>query len=210
MSDKRDDVRPFLVVAPQPTRPLGAVLPAIATPEVVSPWLPRPAAPPPPVPDAPVIDAEAIASEARDRGRAEGLAESQALRDQLAEVIDALVAARAHVIAPAADAIAEVCGAVIEAWLDATDRAALFAPIVKAWLAQSADPATVRVHPADVDAVAELIGEAPLAVVGDPGLAPGALAIRGAALEVSHDWQARLPELKTLIAAAIASPGGAA
>jgi flagellar biosynthesis/type III secretory pathway protein FliH len=202
---RRDDVRPFLPFAAQPTRALGDALPAIATPEVTSPWLPRPAILLPAVPDAPAIDLEAITAEARERGRAEGREETAALRAQLGEVIEALVAVRAAIVAPAADTIAEVCGAVIEAWLDATDRQTLFAPVVRAWLAASAEPATVRANPADVGALVALIGDAPLAIVGDPGLAAGAIAIRSAALEVSHDWRARLPELRTAIEAALGS-----
>jgi len=198
-------LRPFLASVAQPTRALAAVLPAIAMPEAISPWSPRsteaPAEP------TPALDLEALADAARARGRAEGLEDTAALRAQLAEVIDALTAARAQLIAPAADTIAEVCGAVIEAWTEAEGRAALLAPIVRSWLAASDQPATARVHPDDVAALAALIGGAPLAIVADPTLAPGALAIRGAALEVSHDWRARLPELRTAVAAALG--GGA-
>lgn len=200
---KDNEVRPFLIFASQPTRTLGAALPAIATPEVTSPWLPRPAvveevaqeAPPP-------IDVEAIAQEARERGRAEGLAETEALRAQLTEVIDALVAARAALAAANAETIADVCGAVIEAWTDTADRAALFQPMLQSWLA-AGQPAAVRAHPSDLDALADLIGDAPLTVTADEALAPGAIAIRGEALEANHDWRARLPELRTAIAAAI-------
>ena len=158
------------------------------------------------------IPAEALASaadEARARARAEGLEETAALRAQLVEVIDQLTAARAALAPPTAEVIAEVCGCVIESWLAATDRAALLAPLVNAWLAASAQPATLQVHPDDVAAITALIGEAPITIVADPALAVGALAIRGAALELAHDWRARLPELRAAIAAALTPDAGA-
>ena len=197
------DLHPFLRFTPQVTGPLGAALPALATPEVTSPWTPRVIDAAPAVTAPPAEALASLADEACARGRAEGLAETAALRAQLIEVIDQLVSARAAITPPTAEVIAEVCGCVIESWLAATDRAALLAPIVASWLAASDQPATARVHPDDVAAITALIGEAPLAIVADATLAPGALAIRGAALEVSHDWRARLPELRTAIAAAL-------
>ena len=47
------------------------------------------------------------------------------------------------------------------------------------------------------------IDEAPLAVVGDPTLARGEVRIRGGALELTHAFEARLPELRTAILAAL-------
>jgi flagellar biosynthesis/type III secretory pathway protein FliH len=204
-----DDLLPFLRFTAQPTRPLGAALPVLVTPEVTSPWTPRVIDAPPAVAAPPAVDLASAADEARARGRAEGLEDTAALRAQLVEVIDQLVSARAAIAPPTAEVIAEVCGCVIEGWLAVTDRQALLAPIVAGWLAASDQPAAVRVHPDDVAAITALIGEAPLAIVADPALAPGALAIRGAALEVSHDWRARLPELRTAIAAALTPDAGA-
>ena len=196
------DVKPFLPIVPTRTRPLGAALPALATTPATSPWSPRtePAAPPVPSSD----EIAAIQRQARDAGRAEGLAETAALRGRLAQLIDQLAAARAAFVPPTAEVIAEIATCVVETWIGATQRSAMFAPIVRGFLAQAADqPATVRVHPADAAAIAEAIGEAPLAIAPDPQLARGALAIQGASLELVHDWQDRLAELRTAIAAAL-------
>jgi flagellar biosynthesis/type III secretory pathway protein FliH len=196
------DLQPFLSIVPSPTRPLGAVLPALITPDAVSPWSPRAPADAPAAPSPAEI---AAAFElARERGRAEGLAETTSLRGQLAALLAELAAARAAIVPPTAEVISDVATCVIESWIERTERAALFAPIVRGWLARSADqPATVRVHPDDAAALAEVIGDAPLTIAADPALARGALEIRGATLELSHDWSARLADLRTAIIAAL-------
>jgi len=198
------DVVPFLLLVPTPTRPLGAVLPRKATPPALSPWTPRPEIEQPPVPPADVVDVAAYEAEARERGRAEGLAETAALRDQLAAALAALAAARAELTAPAAELITDVAACVIDAWIAGTDRAALFAPIVRGWVAHApAQPATARVHPGDAAALAQAIGDAPLAIVEDASLAPGAVEIASPTLELSHDWHARLDDLRAAIVAAL-------
>lgn len=197
-----DDIRPFLSTVTTPTRPLGAVLPAMVTPEALSPWSPRAAAASPAAPSAPEL--AAMFDDARARGRAEGLAETAALRDRLTGLLDQLAVARAAIVAPTAEVIAEIATCVIESWIDNTPRSAMFAPIIRGWLAQSSDaPASVRVHPDDAAALAEAIGDAPLTIAGDPSLARGALEIRGAARELSHDWCAHLAELRIAIVAAL-------
>lgn len=200
------DIRPFLPVAPSPTRTLGAALPAIETPEVTSPWLPRPvAAAPPPAPATSPVDLAALHDEARERGRAEGLAETAELRARLAALLDELAAARAAIAAPAGELIAELAACVVETWTESADRGALFAPVVRGWLAQApAQPATVRVHPTEAAALAAALGDAPLAIVPDAQLAPGALEIRSATLELAHDWRRRTGELRAALAAALA------
>jgi flagellar assembly protein FliH len=195
-------VQPFLATVAMPTRPFGAALPALATEPATSPWTPRaePIAPPGPTAE----DIAAIEREARDAGRAAGLAETAALRARLATLIEQLAAARAALVPPAAEAIAEIATCVVETWVDSTHRSATFAPIVRGYLAQSADqPATVRVHPDDAAAITEAIGDAPLAITPAPELARGALEIRGATLELVHDWQSRLAELRAAIVAAL-------
>jgi len=205
----RDDLLPFLRFTPQPTRALGAALPALPTREVTSPWTPRATAIElPPVPGPSAEELAGLADEARARGHAEGLEATAALRAELAEVIAQLRAAQAAITAPTAEVIAEVCGCVIESWLGTADHGALFAPVVAGWLAASDQPATARTHPDDVAALTALVGDAALTIVGDPTLAPGALAIRGAALEVSQDWRARLPALGAAIAAALTPEPG--
>jgi flagellar biosynthesis/type III secretory pathway protein FliH len=196
------DIRPFLPIASTATRPLGAALPALVTPPATSPWTPRSE---PELPVAPsAAEIAAVVDDARERGRAEGAAETLALRARLAGAIEALAAARAALVAPTAEVIAEIATCVVETWIERTDRSAMFAPVVRGWLARSSDqPATARVHPDDATALAEAIGDAPLTIAPDPAIAPGALEIRGAALELSHDWRARIAELRTAIVAAL-------
>jgi flagellar biosynthesis/type III secretory pathway protein FliH len=198
------DVVPFLPLAPTPTRPLGAALPSLATPPVTSPWTPRPMVEEPATPPADVIDIAALEAEARERGRADGMAETAAMRDRLTAVLAELAAAHAELVAPAAELVTEVAACVIDAWIAGTDRAALFAPIIAGWVARApAQPATARVHPGDAAALAQAIGEAPLKIVEDAALAPGAVEIASPTLELSHDWQRRLGELRAAILAAL-------
>ncbi|HEY0192636.1 MAG TPA: hypothetical protein VGC42_16065 [Kofleriaceae bacterium] len=243
MADKLSDrePRPFLSFATTPIRPLGAALPAIEQAEVTSPWLPRPAtelatlAPAGPV--GPTADELAqIIDDARAQGLAEGLAETAAMRAQLARLVAELGAARTAIVEPAAETIADAACCVVEAWLGHADRSALFLPVVRAWLANAGSPhalpapasdptaaktsgafalltsgappaAIARVHPADVDALTQAItsadGGAPLAVVADRSLAPGAIVLRGPAFELSHSWHERLPELRAQILTAL-------
>jgi flagellar biosynthesis/type III secretory pathway protein FliH len=199
------DVQPFFPVAATPTRSLGAALPPIGTPAVTSPWSPRMVAPIAEEPSADqVAELAALRDEARAQGRAEGMAETAALRERLTGALARLAMPADEVVAPAAELIAEVATCVIETWLGHADRSALFAPLVRSWLERSpAVPAAARVHPDDAAALTQAIGDAPLAVVPDPRLARGALEIRGATLELSHDWRTRLDELRIAIAAAL-------
>jgi len=199
------DVRPFLASVASETKPLGAALPRIATPEVTSPWTPRAAELATPAIPAPTADEiAAIYDEARARGRADGLAETCALRDQLATAIAALATARAEIVAPAAELVTELASCVIEAWIANAAPGELFAPLVRSWAERAAgQPATAKVHPDGVAALTEAIGDAAITVVADPALAKGAVEIRGVTLELCHDWQARLPDLRTAIAGAL-------
>jgi flagellar assembly protein FliH len=212
-----DDIRPLFplparAAAPAAARSLGTALPTLATPPVTSPWSPRPVAPPPPAPEpaAPApspTELAAIREEAREQGYADGLAQTAALRDLLSDLLDELAIARAELAAPAAELIAEIAALVVETWSQHADRGALFAPVVRGWIEHApAEPARVRVHPGDAAALAAVIGDAALVIVPDPAIAPGALEIRGAALELSHDWATRSAELCAAIAAAIATP----
>jgi flagellar biosynthesis/type III secretory pathway protein FliH len=202
------DIRPFLPLASAPTRALGAVLPALETPATTSPWLPgsaegtaAAASAPAPAP----ADVAAIYEDARARGHADGLAETAALRARLTDLLAELAATRAAIAAPAAELIAEIAACVVETWTENAERSALFAPLVRGWIAQApAQPATARVHPDGAGALAAAIGDAPLAILPDPELAPGALEIRGATLELAHDWRRRIADLRVAIAAALA------
>jgi flagellar biosynthesis/type III secretory pathway protein FliH len=205
------DVQPFFPAEPSPTRPLGAALPGLVMPAVTSPWSPRPVAPTGAGPAGTAAQSPdevaaiaAIRDEACAQGRAEGLAETAALRERLAAMLAGLSLPADQVVAPAADLVAEVATCVVETWLGHADPTALFAPIVQSWLARSpSQPATARVNPADAAALAAAIGDAAITVTPDPALAPGALEIASPTLELSHDWRTRLDELRTAIAAAL-------
>ncbi len=202
-----DEIRPFFEVVASETRPLGAVLPALVTPAVTSPWSPRPTEEVPAPPALPAPSADELAAthdEAREHGHAEGLAETAALREHLARAVTELAAAEDAIVAPAAELIAEIAACVIETWVGNADRSAMFAPLVRGWLARPpGHPATARVHPDDAGALATAIADAPIAIVGDPALARGALEIRSATLELFHDWPTRVTELRTAMIAAI-------
>jgi flagellar biosynthesis/type III secretory pathway protein FliH len=225
--DNGNAIRPFMPVASTPTRPLGKAIPSIVTPEVTSPWSPKPVAEEAPRPIGPTAEQLAqIIDDARAQGLAEGLAETERLRGELARLVDQLGRATEQVIAPTADAIADAALCVIDVWFGRADRAAQVAPVIRAWLDHAAerpadpdDPAhaapapvaTVRVPPSDVaavraaiaDALAAAGSDARLDVVGDAKLSPGAIAIASPGLELSHSWQARLPDLRSAIVQAL-------
>lgn len=211
MTKPADSIRPFLPFVATTTRSLGSALPAIATPEVTSPWLPKPSTPAaaatvsePAGPTAAEI--AMIIEESRARGRAEGLAETEGLRVQLAGVLEALREARREVIAPTAELIGDLATCVVEAWLGTTDRSVLFAPVIRGWLARSpSQPATARVHPQDAAALTQALGDAPIAIEPDAQIARGAIEIRSATLELAHDWRARIDELRTAMVAALST-----
>jgi flagellar biosynthesis/type III secretory pathway protein FliH len=209
--DQTRDVRPFLAHTASPTRPLTAALRSIDRPPPTSPWLPRVVTELTAAAAVPIgpseAELEAIYSDARERGRADGLAETADLREQLTGLVEELAAVRAAVAAPAAELISELACCVVEAWTESAERGALFAPVVRSWALRAPDqPATARVHPEDIAALTAVIGDAALTVVGDPALAPGTIQIRNPTLELCHDWRARLGELRTAIAGAL---GGA-
>ncbi|MCW5808285.1 MAG: hypothetical protein KIT31_38405 [Deltaproteobacteria bacterium] len=211
-----DDVRPFLT-QPAPAaapRALGGVLRAIPTPAAVSPWTPKGAAEAasvaPVTPTAPARDLRAEQAEldaARDAaveaGRAEGMRQTEQIRGRLGALIGELELARAALLPPAADLIADAATAVVTAWLERGDHKELFAPVVRGWITRCLEPSTARVHPDDVAPMRAAIGDAPIEVVGDDTIPRGDVKIRGGTLEVSHAWEPRLRELRELIATAI-------
>lgn len=217
------DIRPFMPIASTPTRPLGKAIPSIDTPEVTSPWSPKVVVEEAPKPKGPTAEEIAqIIDDARAQGHAEGLAETAAMRAQLATLIDHFGRATQAVVAPTADAIADAAVCVIDAWFGHADRAAQVAPVIRAWLDHSNEKAddsedaptpvaTVRVPPKEVeavraaitDALAEAGGDARLDVVGDAKLSPGAILIASPGLELSHSWAARLPDLRAAILQAL-------
>jgi flagellar assembly protein FliH len=205
-------LRPFLPLAHNPTRSLGAALPALATAPVSSPWLPRPPAQPVVAPAAPAgpspAELAAAYDAARDEGfaagRTEGLAETAALRTRLAAALDQIDAARQAIVPPAAETIAEIATCVVEAWIGNLYPALTFRPIVQHWLAHAADaPTTVRVHPDDAAALTEAIGGAALTIAPDRAVARGAIELTSGTRELVHDFAARLGDLRTAIVTAL-------
>ncbi|NVB77778.1 MAG: hypothetical protein HOV81_05230 [Kofleriaceae bacterium] len=197
------DVRPFLSTIPSTSAPrsLGSALTAVPTAPATSPWSPRGAEPAPVA--APAIDTKAIEDAARDKGREEGLAEVAELRARLASAIAAFTSARDALKEPAIDKIAAAAAAVVSAWTETATPAELYAPIVRAWLAKSAGPATAHVTPAHVDELKELAGDAPLTIVADPSMRAGDLRLSSSTLELCHQWDHKLADLREAIAAAL-------
>jgi flagellar biosynthesis/type III secretory pathway protein FliH len=198
------ELRPFLATAPTPTRPLGAALPALDTPPATSPWSPRVELPTGPSP----TELAAIRDEARREGlaagRAAGVAETAALRARLAALLDQLDTARVAIVPPTAEVIAQIATCVVEAWIGNLSPGLALRPIVQHWLAHTADqPTTARVHPDDAAALAEAVGDAPIAITQDPAVAPGAVALSSGTRELVHDWRARLGDLHTAILTAL-------
>ncbi len=201
------DVVPFLsaIAAQAAPRSFTSTLPVAQVPVGTSPWSPQPPPPPPSAPPVVDVDVESITSEAREAGRREGLAETEALRAKLVALCVQLEAKVAGVTADTVALVAESAATVVEAFVGATDQKQLFAPVVTQWLAAARGPATACVHPSDVEAMTETIGAAPLTVVGDESVARGDVVIRGAAFEVEHRWDEHFRALRHGIAAALAT-----
>lgn len=201
------DIVPFLtaVAGASAPKPLQATLKQIVTAPVTSPWSPQPTATAAPVAvvEQPTIDVEAISAQAIEEGRAQGLAETEQLRTKLVQMIAELDRARQAFAAPAAELIADAASAVVEGWIGATDRAALFRPVVESWLTSGAHNAIARCHPADADALRGAIAEAAITVKPDVSIKPGDVTIADATRELAHAWEPRLRELREAIAGAL-------
>lgn len=204
----------FAALAPsaRAPRPLGELLPLQTTEPATSPWSPKIEIAAAPIASAPAIDQDAILRvaiaaaerDAAERGRADGLRETDAARATLRALADELQKLRDMHIDRVAEAIADAAVVVIDAWIGASDRRALFQPIVREWLAAAGETAAVaRVCPADEDAIRAAIGDAAIRVEPDPKLAPGDLELRGPAFDTTQIWRDRLPELRDAIALAL-------
>jgi len=142
-----------------------------------------------------------------EAGRAQGLAETAALRESLQKLVTELAASRTAHDAKTAEAIADCAIAAIEGWIDTAPKQELLAPVVAAWIARAGSaPAIARVHPSGVVALQAAIGDAPITIEADPTIAPGNIKIRGEALDTSHAWPERLRELRDVIATALETP----
>jgi flagellar biosynthesis/type III secretory pathway protein FliH len=172
-----------------------------ATTVAGSPWSPQSTS------GSPALDIEAIRATAIEEGRAIGQRELDAQRAKLAAVIAALGKDRDGESARIAELVAGATAAVVEAWLEGTDRPTQFAPIVRGWLNKTGDGggAIARVHPTDVAAMRAAVGDAMIAVEADPSVQPGDVRVRGPMLDLTHSWSDRLAELKHAIATALRS-----
>lgn len=195
------DIRAFLphVTSDTTARPLGATLRTIATAPATSPWSPKSAHEPATMP---VVDTAAIEAEARERGRAQGLAETAELRARLTAAIDAFMTARESLRAPAADSIATAACAVVAGWARSANPRELYEPLVRTWLEKQAGAAVAEVHPADADSLRALFGES-VTVNANASLARGDIRITAQTLELAFSWERSLGELSTLIAGAM-------
>jgi flagellar biosynthesis/type III secretory pathway protein FliH len=205
------DVVPLFATLSSGTRPFGEALPATATKPAPSPWSPK-------VDAAPAVDetAQRLALEkakrdAAEQGRAEGLRETEALRGKLRQLVTELEKSREVRTDRYAEAIADAAVTSIEAWIGKYDRAALFQPIIRAWIAAAggATAAVARVNPADATAMKLAIGDVPIRIEPDAKLAAGDVELRGDALDTTHVWRDRLAELRDAIATAIETSGSA-
>jgi hypothetical protein len=195
------DIRPFLstLVSATPVRSFTSALPVSVVAVGTSPWSPRPEA----APAQPQIDVAAIRAEAMQQGRDEGVRETAALRAKLEQMIGALAGAQAEATEMRATLISDAAAAVIDAWLGTAGAADKFLPVVRAWQARTADPATAHVHPSEAEMLRAAIGDATMTVVADATIPVGTLQLRGAAHELTHSWDRRLVELREAITLAL-------
>lgn len=195
------DIRPFLSTIPAAKTPkaLGTALASVRT-EPVTSWLPQSTAP-----QGPDVDTTGIEAEARERGYADGMAETAELRAQLTAAITAFSSARASLVQPSADKVALAAAAVVSAWTQTTTDKELYAPIVASWIDSVAGPVTVCVPPASVAVVKELFGDADVKVTTDAAMKKGDIRLSSATRELAHSWDAKMIELREAIVAALES-----
>jgi flagellar biosynthesis/type III secretory pathway protein FliH len=200
-----DSPVPLFAVLLAGTRPLGEAVQQQPMPALVSSWLPLSSDPGIAVDDRAEKAAALAAKElAIAEGRAQGMAETAALRETLKTLLAELAAASKANTAKTAETIADCAIAAIEGFVETAPKQELFAPVIEAWIARAGTaPATAKVHPGGVVALQAAIGDAPIAVEVDATMAPGDLKIRGESLDTSHDWRERLKTLRDVIATAL-------
>lgn len=204
-----DDLQPLFAVLAAGTRSLASAIQTQPTPALVSSWLPM-GTPPTQLDDGSAIKRAQELADARAaavvEGRAQGLAETTALRETLQKLVAELSTTRAIATTKTAEAIAECAIAAIEGFVATAPKQELFAQVIEAWIVRAGTAlATAKVHPNDVDALRAAIGDAPITIESDATMAPGDIKIRGEALDTSHAWAERLRELRDVIATALES-----
>jgi flagellar biosynthesis/type III secretory pathway protein FliH len=203
-----DDPQPLFAALSAGTRPFSAAIQTQPTPMLVSSWLPM-GTPGNTDDGAATQRAQELAAAratAIAEGRAQGLAETAALRETLQKLVAELATARAVETTKVAETIADCAIAAIEGFVATAPKQQLFAPVVAAWITRAgAAPAIAKVNPNGVAALVAAIGDAPITVEADAALAPGDIKIRGEALDTTHAWTERLRELRDVIATALES-----
>jgi flagellar biosynthesis/type III secretory pathway protein FliH len=204
---KISDVVPLFATLKSSTLAFADSLAAMPMTAGTSPWSPKLETPTGVDEAALLAEVEKTKQAAIDQGRAQGLAETDAMRTRLKKLITELEHTREARAERFAEAIADAAIAAIEAWVGSYDRAALFQPIIRGWIASAgeATAATARVNPADTAAMKTAIGDAPIKIEADPKVAPGDLQLSGDSLDTTHVWRDRLRELREAIATAIES-----
>ncbi|MCX5742165.1 MAG: FliH/SctL family protein [Proteobacteria bacterium] len=185
------DIVPFLqAIAAATISPMGASLPTLG---------PRPV----------VIDHVAENAAARQAamvaGRDAGLQETAALRDTLTKLAAGCATAKDARAGELADLVAAAAITVIEAWLGTLESRERLAPVIRGWLEGEGGKAVASVHPSEVEAACEAVGDAAITVVGDDTVNPGDIRIRGGERDLTHAWRNRLDDLRSAITAELAS-----
>ena len=201
-----DDPQPLFAVLSAGSRPFSTAIQTQATPMLVSSWLPTHSHADDGTATMREQELAAARATAIAAGRAEGLAETAALRATLQKLVAELAAARAVDTTKVAETIAECAIAAIEGFVATAPKQELFAPVIAAWIVRAGTaPATAKVHPSSVVALKAAIGDAPIAIEADATMAPGDIKIRGEALDTTHAWAERLRDLRDVIATALES-----
>lgn len=198
------DIRPFLatLIPSSGVRSFTSALPVAQVATGTSPWSPR-SSTVEAGPEQPAIDVAAVRAEAVEQGRAEGMRATEQLRATLETMVAALASAQAEATAVRASLIADAAATVVDAWLGGAGSADKFLPVIRAWQARSADPATAHVHPSDAEMLRSAVGESSLSVVADATIPAGTLQLRSSAHELTHSWERRLTELREAIIVAL-------
>jgi flagellar biosynthesis/type III secretory pathway protein FliH len=142
---------------------------------------------------------------ARQQGRAEGLAETAALRQQLVELHAQLAAQQQDVRRQLGSAAVDAALVIIEAWLegDEADRRARLLPVVERWANALGvgGPLVAWVAAADEVALRDVVAGLGIEVRVDPELLPGDLRLRGERAMTELRWDERLSELREALLA---------
>lgn len=202
-----DDPQPLFAMLSAGARSLSSAIQTQPTPALVSSWLPM-GTQPGQIDDDTATERTQELADARAaavaEGRAQGLAETAALRETLLQLVAELSTTRAATTTKAAETIAECAIAAIEGFVAAAPKQELFAPVIEAWIVRAGTaPAVAKVHPNGVDALRTAIGDAPITIEADATMAPGDIKLRGDALDTTHAWAERLRELRDVIATAL-------